>query len=73
MTEVEGADVSICTLERLDFAVEVWMSDVDKVESSDVTCEMDNEAVSTLRDALVAIDITDKGQWLHTLKDYMSL
>lgn len=43
---------------RLDFAVEVWMSDVDEVEFSDVACEVDDEAVSTLKEALVAIGTT---------------
>lgn len=40
MTEVEGADVSVCALARLDFVVEVWVSDVDGVEVTTV-CEFE--------------------------------
>jgi hypothetical protein len=40
VTEVEGADVSVCALVRLDFAVEVWISDVDSVEVITV-CEFE--------------------------------
>lgn len=84
MTEVGDADVSVCALARLDFTVDVWISDVDgvevtavseletvtakeswltdpveiSVESSDVACEVEAEAVSMLKDTLVVIDIT---------------
>jgi hypothetical protein len=36
VTEAEGADVSVCALARLEFAVEVWISDVDGVEVTTV-------------------------------------
>lgn len=82
--EVGDADISVCALARLDFAVEAWISDVDgvgammvcefetvtaeeswltdpvevSVEYSDVACEVDDEAVSMLKVAIVAIDVT---------------